>query len=82
MNTQIERDVAGQKPAIPHTIRAANRKTFREIHHEIRAAQVEDVAKAFKAFRFLPTLLFRIGWWILWWMSGKYPQVQKKYWGR
>jgi pyruvate/2-oxoglutarate dehydrogenase complex dihydrolipoamide acyltransferase (E2) component len=81
VNTQIERDVAGQKPAIPYTVRAANRKTFREIHHEIRAAQVEDVAKAFKAFLFLPALLFRIGWWVLWRMSGRYPQVLKKYWG-
>ena len=44
--TPIERDVAGQKQNITYIIRAANRKTFREIHHEIRAAQVEDVAKA------------------------------------
>ena len=44
--TQIERDVAGQKQIIPYIIRAANRKTLREIHHEIRAAQVQDVTKA------------------------------------
>ena len=79
VNTQIEHDMDGQKAAIPHTIRAANRKTFREIHHEIRATQVEDVAKAFKASLFLPIFLFRIGWWILWWMSGKSPQLMKKY---
>src|SRR5438034_11823651 len=62
---QIERDMAGQKQAIPYTIRAANRKTFREIHHEIKAAQVEDVPKAwerFKAFQFLPIFLFRFLW--------------------
>ena len=40
--TPIERDVSGKKPSIQYTIRAANRKTFREIHNEIRAAQVED----------------------------------------
>ena len=60
--TPIERDVAGQKQIIGYTIRAANRKTFREIHHEIRAAQVEDVAKAlerYQVFQFLPTLLLR-----------------------
>jgi pyruvate/2-oxoglutarate dehydrogenase complex dihydrolipoamide acyltransferase (E2) component len=46
--TPIERDVAGQKQNIPYIIRAANRKTFREIHHEIRVAQVEDVAKPWR----------------------------------
>jgi hypothetical protein len=59
-------------------IRAANRKTFREIHQEIRAAQVEDVAKAvvgFKLVQFLPTFLFRF----LLWMVGRYPQMGKKY---
>ena len=77
--TQIERDMAGQKQPIPYTIRAANRKTFREIHHEIRAAQVEVVPKAwerFKAFQFLPIFLFRF----LWWMQ-RYPRVQKKFLG-
>ena len=61
----IEHDMAGQKQPIPYTIRAANRKTFREIHHEIKAAQVEDVPKAwerFKAFQFLPIFLFRFLW--------------------
>src|SRR6266581_5226119 len=81
VGTPIERDLAGQMPAIPYTVRAANRKTFPEIHHEIRAAQGEDVVKGFKAFLFLPTFLFRIGWWVLWWMSGRYPQLWKKYWG-
>ncbi len=85
VNTQIEREMDGQKPAIPYTVRAANRKTFREIHHEIRAAQVEDVAKAvgwgFKAFQFLPTFLFRIGWRVLWRIGRTYPQVWTKYWG-
>ena len=86
VNTQIERELDGQKPAIPYTVRAANRKTFREIHHEIRAAQGEDVAQAaesmgFKAFKFLPTLLFRIGWWVLWWRGRTSPQVWTKYMG-
>jgi pyruvate/2-oxoglutarate dehydrogenase complex dihydrolipoamide acyltransferase (E2) component len=86
VNTQIEREMDGQKPAIPYTVRAANRKTFREIHHEIRAAQVQDVAKAaegmgFKAFQFLPTFLFRIGWWVLWRVGRTYPQVWTKYMG-
>ena len=49
--TPIERNVAGQKQLIPYIIRAANRKTFREIHHEIRAAQAQDVAKAWEGFK-------------------------------
>jgi len=86
VNTQIEREMDGQKPAIPYTVRAANRKTFREIHHKIRAAQVQDVSKAaegmgFKAFQFLPTFLFRIGWWVLWRIGRTHPQVWTKYMG-
>lgn len=76
--TYIERDVAGQKQLMPYIIRAANRKTFREIHHEIRTAQVQDVAKAVVGFtlvQFLPTFLFRF----LFWMVGRYPQMGKKY---
>jgi len=78
--TFIEREMNGQKQTIPYTVRAANRKTLREIHQEIRVAQGEDVAKAlesFKALLFLPILLSRF----LLWMLGRYPQVLKKYWG-
>jgi chloramphenicol O-acetyltransferase len=88
VETQIERETADQKQNITHIFRAANRKTFRETHHEIRAAQVEDVAKArvgskalpFRSkalqwFLFLPTFLFRF----LYGMRG--PHVLKKYGG-
>jgi len=86
VNTQIERELDGQKLAIPYTVRAANRKTFREIHNEIRAAQGQDVVQAavgmgFKAFQFLPALLFRIGLWVLWWRGRTSPQVWTKYMG-
>lgn len=43
--TWIERQIAGQPTVLPCIVRAANRKTFGEIHDEIRAAQVADVAK-------------------------------------
>jgi pyruvate/2-oxoglutarate dehydrogenase complex dihydrolipoamide acyltransferase (E2) component len=72
--TYIERGVA----PMPYVIPAANHKTVREIHHEIRAAQVQDVAKAavgFKLVQSLPTLLFRF----LLWMLGRDPQQMKKY---
>ncbi len=57
--TPIEHEVAGQKQVIPSIIRAANRKTVREIHCEIRAAQVQDVTKDLMRFQSLPTLLFK-----------------------
>ena len=80
----IERDMAGQKQPIAYIIRAANKKTFREIHHEIRAAQVEAVEKtwvSFRDFRFMPLVVFRVIWPIFWWMLGRYAQVQKRYGG-
>jgi pyruvate/2-oxoglutarate dehydrogenase complex dihydrolipoamide acyltransferase (E2) component len=82
--TPIERDMAGQKQPIVYIIRAANTKTLREIHHEIRAAQVkavEHVWEGFRDFRFLPLVVFKVIWPVLWWMTGRFPQVQKKYGG-
>ena len=85
--TQVEREVGGQKQNITCIVRAANKKTFREIHHEFRTAQVEDVEKAWTASRafhwilFLPILLFRISWWIFWQVRDTNPSVQKKYGG-
>jgi pyruvate/2-oxoglutarate dehydrogenase complex dihydrolipoamide acyltransferase (E2) component len=83
--TYIEREVAGQKQIMPYIVRAANRKTFLEIHHEIRAAQVQDMAKVkvggAKALQFLPALLFRPYFWVFSWIGRRYPQVWKKNWG-
>ncbi len=85
--TAIEREMVGHKQPIIYIIRAANKKTFHEIHHEIRAAQVEEVVKAWEGFtamhllRFLPILLFRIVWWVFCWLRRTYPHVQKKYGG-
>ena len=82
--TQVERDVSGQKQVMNYTIRAANRKTFREIHHEIRTTQREEVIKAsesFNAFLSLPTILFKPLFWVFSWIIRAYPQLQKKYWG-
>jgi pyruvate/2-oxoglutarate dehydrogenase complex dihydrolipoamide acyltransferase (E2) component len=77
--TLIEHDVAGQKHIMPSIVRAANRKTLREIHHEIRAAQVQDVAKALKRFRLLllPTVLYRPFLWAFAWIGRRRPQLWK-----
>jgi pyruvate/2-oxoglutarate dehydrogenase complex dihydrolipoamide acyltransferase (E2) component len=83
--TYIEREVAGQKQIMPYIVRAPNRKTFREIHQEIRAAQVQDMAKVKvgggKAVQILPTWLFRPYFWVSTWIGRRYPQVWKKNWG-
>jgi len=85
--TPIERELAGQKQPIVYIIRAANTKTFREIHSEIRMAQVEKMEKAWEGFaamdwlQVVPMVLLRIGWWVFCWMRRTYPQVQKKYGG-
>jgi len=77
--TLIEHDVAGQILIMPYIIRAANRKTLRRIHQEIRAAQVQDVAKALKWLQFFPDLLFRPFFWVFSWIGRRYPQMWKKY---
>jgi hypothetical protein len=83
VETQIEREAAGHVQNITHIFRAANRTTFREIHQEIRAAQVEDVAQALKRFNALEWLLFLPSLlsssflsWIL-----RYPRILKQYGG-
>ena len=75
--TPIEREMAGQPVPLVCVIRAANKKTFRQIHREIRAAQGQDVAKAlqgFKALQFLPTVLSTR---LLWWLLRTFPRLHK-----
>jgi pyruvate/2-oxoglutarate dehydrogenase complex dihydrolipoamide acyltransferase (E2) component len=79
--TPIERNVADQKEIMPYIIRAANRKTFRQIHQEIRAAQVQDVAKGWEGFKIphWPLLLLLPVFRVMVWMSERSPQLWKKY---
>jgi len=74
----IEHDVAGQKQPMPYILRAANRKTVREIHHEIRAAQVQGVTKDLMRFQSLPTFLFKPYLWIFTWIGRTHPRLWKK----
>ena len=76
--TYIERGTTGRSLPMPYIIRAANHKTMREIHQEMRAAQVQDVAKAaagFKLVQYVPTFL--ISFFLR--MIGKDPRQMKKY---
>ena len=70
----------------PHIIKAANKKSFMEIHREIRAAQEEKIESTlkFKAMNwtaFLPAFMIVFIWRLLWWLIKKYPRLQKNYGG-
>jgi pyruvate/2-oxoglutarate dehydrogenase complex dihydrolipoamide acyltransferase (E2) component len=72
--TYIDRGAA----PMPYIIRAANHKTLRKIHEEIRAAQVQDVAQVASGFKLIqrtPTFLFRF----LFWLLGRNPEQMRKY---
>lgn len=59
ISTRVEHEVAGAKYVVPYIIRAANRKSMREMHNEIRAAQTADVRRALTRFPLLPVALYR-----------------------
>lgn len=85
--TFVEREVIGHLQPISYLIRAANKKTFREIHQEIRRAQVEQVEALQDSFNpthwlvALPMVVFRGLWAIFWWVRDRCPQVQKNLYG-
>ena len=76
--TLIERDVAGQKQPIPYIVRETNRKTLRELHDEIREAQVQDVDEALKWLQSVPDFLFRPFLWVFVRIGRSYPQLWKR----
>lgn len=81
ITTRIEREVDGQKYVIPSIIRAAQRKSFREIHDEIRAAQVADRRAAltqFRLFSFLPSAFSRPFVWAFTLLGRRYPRLWKE----
>lgn len=77
----VEREVAGQARIIPTIIRDANQKTVQEIHQEIRAAQMQDVAHAWERVNVLhwPWLLLRPLFRVMIWRGERSPQLWKKY---
>ena len=81
INTMIEREAGGKKMGTPHILRAVNKKSFNEIHQEIRTAQATAVEQAeFKMMRWyllLPGFARRF----IWWMLGKSPHLWKRYGG-
>jgi pyruvate/2-oxoglutarate dehydrogenase complex dihydrolipoamide acyltransferase (E2) component len=74
---RIEREVAGQKYVVPYILRAANRKTFRELHEEIRVAQVADTHDRLTRLWFLPVALYRPFIWTFTRIARWRPQIWK-----
>lgn len=70
VTAQIEREKNGQKVVVPHIVRAANQKSFWEIHREIRQAQREsieaqEIARLQTALTRLPDFILRLYWWLI-----------------
>jgi pyruvate/2-oxoglutarate dehydrogenase complex dihydrolipoamide acyltransferase (E2) component len=81
VNTLFEVKVDGKKTIRPHILRGVNKKTFREIHQEIRAFQQEhkssQESKFIEWFVLLPGFARRLFLWVLF----KDPQLIKEYYG-
>src|SRR4030067_3246307 len=67
VNTMVEANWEGRQIVVPHVIKAANRRTFKEIHAEIRAAQAHPQrsveAKFMCWFLRLPACARRLFYW-------------------
>lgn len=70
VNTMVEREVDGRRMGTPNVIRAADKKTFRQIHDQIRGAQAGKVeeTRGMEWFRWaslfgrLPTFIRMLIW--------------------
>jgi pyruvate/2-oxoglutarate dehydrogenase complex dihydrolipoamide acyltransferase (E2) component len=82
VNTMVERQVGGRVMGTPNVIRAANKKSLRQIHDEIRAAQggaVEDT-RGMEWFRWAP-LVARLPIWVrtlAWRVMQRNPNTLKR----
>ncbi len=76
---EIQSESGGTKIPIPHIIKAANKRTFREIHDEIRATQAKPArSEEFKFMRWfllLPWFVRRFFYWIV----TKNPHLMRDY---
>ena len=69
VNTVFETEDDGEKVVVAYFVRAANNKTFRQIHDEIRAFQAPGAIgarlKGMKLFYTLPGFMRRIFYWVI-----------------
>jgi pyruvate/2-oxoglutarate dehydrogenase complex dihydrolipoamide acyltransferase (E2) component len=79
VQTMVEADIDGVKTVVPHIVRAANRKSYLEIHEDIRATQANPkrdrrLARLAGWFPYVPKQLRRIAYW---WIK-KRPRLLRK----
>ncbi|MBN1315361.1 MAG: 2-oxo acid dehydrogenase subunit E2 [Anaerolineales bacterium] len=81
VNTLFEVEVDGKKTIRPHILRGVNKKTFHDLHREIRSFQQEhqssQESKFIDWFVKLPVFIRRSFLWVLF----KNPQLIKQYYG-
>jgi pyruvate/2-oxoglutarate dehydrogenase complex dihydrolipoamide acyltransferase (E2) component len=68
VNMSVEIELEGRKVVLPHFIRAANKRTFRDIHDEIRAVQARPEGThefAFTWFVRLPRFIRDVFYWFV-----------------
>jgi hypothetical protein len=79
VNTMIEVESRDGKVAMPHIIEAANRKTFKEIHKDIRAAQAKPAStqelRFMRWFLHLPGLIRQLFYGVV----TRVPHLWRKY---
>jgi pyruvate/2-oxoglutarate dehydrogenase complex dihydrolipoamide acyltransferase (E2) component len=80
INIQVERDLQGQRSSLPLLVRAANRKTVRALHEEIRAAKARTMSsREVKAYMHTwVTLLPSFVQQMLFWVASKSPHLTKQ----
>lgn len=79
VQTMVEADIDGVKTVVPHIVRAANRKSYLEIHDDIRSTQANPrrdgrLTRLAGWFPHVPKQLRRIAYW---WIR-KRPRLLKK----
>ncbi|MFX1307522.1 MAG: 2-oxo acid dehydrogenase subunit E2, partial [Promethearchaeota archaeon] len=80
--TMVEREFGTKKAPIGHIIRGANKKSYREIHEEIRKAQVDTLGADYQSNQQLKYK--RLPWFMkkaLWRKHSKNPYFKKKFTG-
>jgi hypothetical protein len=83
--TWIERQIGGEPVVLPAIIRAANRRTFGQIHADIRAAQAQDPATidvgGARESVMLPAWAFRPYFALVTRVGKRFPREWKRTWG-
>lgn len=79
VNVLVEREVDGEQVGGPHVVRAANRRTVRSIHDEIRRVQADAAehpeARITRLARRLPGLVRRQLWRLPQWFPSRWKRL-------